>query len=69
MGAKEELIKSVAQAIPNHVMTVFKLPVGFHEDYTRLVRNFWWGDDEKKRGSLGILGCPYYAKGVWGRGL
>jgi hypothetical protein len=40
MGAKDELIKSVAQAIPNHVMSIFKLPVGFHEDYMKLVRNF-----------------------------
>ena len=49
IGAKEELIKSVAQAIPNYVMSVFKLPAGFHDDYTRMVRNFWWGEDEKKR--------------------
>jgi hypothetical protein len=49
MGAKDELIKSVAQAIPNHAMSIFKLPVGFHEDYMKLVRNFWWGEDEKKR--------------------
>jgi hypothetical protein len=49
MGAKDELIKSVAQAIPIHVMSIFKLPAGFHEDYMKLVRNFWWGEDEKKR--------------------
>jgi hypothetical protein len=49
MGAKEALIKYVAQAIPNYVMGVFKLLAGFHEDYTRIVRNFWWGEDEKRR--------------------
>jgi hypothetical protein len=49
MGAKDELIKSVAQAIPNHVMGIFKLPAGFHDDYTKLVRDFWWGEDELKR--------------------
>jgi hypothetical protein len=48
MGAKEAFIKSVAQAIPNYVMGVFKLPTGFHEDYTRIVRNFWWGEDERE---------------------
>jgi hypothetical protein len=40
MGAKDLLIKSVAQAIPNHIMSIFKLPVGFHEDYMKMVRNF-----------------------------
>jgi hypothetical protein len=30
-------------------MSIFKLPTGFHEDYMKLVRNFWWGEDEKKR--------------------
>jgi hypothetical protein len=49
MGAKDVLIKSVAQAIPLYVMSIFKLPVGFHEEYMRIVRDFWWGDDEKKR--------------------
>jgi hypothetical protein len=39
MGAKDELIKSVAQAIHNYVMSVFKLPAGFHEDYTQIARN------------------------------
>ncbi|XP_071683352.1 uncharacterized protein [Lolium perenne] len=34
-GAKDELIKSVAQAIPIHVMSTFKLPAGFHEDYMK----------------------------------
>jgi hypothetical protein len=33
----------------NYVMNVFKLSAGFHDDYTRMVRNFWWGEDEKKR--------------------
>jgi hypothetical protein len=49
MGAKDALIKSVAQAIPNHIMSIFKLPMGFHDDYMKMVRTFWWGEDEKKR--------------------
>jgi hypothetical protein len=49
MEAKDELIKSVAQAIPNHVMSIFELPVGFHDDYMKLVRIFWWGEDEKRK--------------------
>jgi hypothetical protein len=38
MGAKDELIKSVAQAIPIHSMSIFKLPAGFHDDYMKLFR-------------------------------
>jgi hypothetical protein len=49
MAAKDVLIKSIVQAIPIYIMSMFKLPVGFHEDYMRIVRNFWWGEDEKKR--------------------
>jgi hypothetical protein len=49
MGAKDALIKSVAQTITNHVMSIFKLPVGFHDDYTRMIGNFWWGEEEDKR--------------------
>ncbi|KAM0896693.1 hypothetical protein ACQ4PT_023020 [Festuca glaucescens] len=30
-------------------MGIIKLPVGFHDDYMKLVRNFWWGEDEMKR--------------------
>lgn len=30
-------------------MSVFKLPAGFHEDYMKLIRNFWWGEDEDTR--------------------
>jgi hypothetical protein len=68
MGAKDELVTLVAQAIPNHVMSIFKLPTGFHDDYMKLVRNFWWGEDEKKRkvhwASWDILTCPKNLVGV-----
>lgn len=48
-GAKDVLIKFVAQAIPTYVMGVFKLSVSSCEAYTKLVRDFWWGDEEDKR--------------------
>jgi hypothetical protein len=38
--AKEVLIKSVSQAIPTYSMGVFKLPVMFYDDLTRMVQNF-----------------------------
>jgi hypothetical protein len=49
MAAKEALIKSVAQALSIFAMGVFKMPVGFHEDYMQMIRRFWWGEEEKKR--------------------
>jgi hypothetical protein len=45
-GAKDTLIKSVAQALPGFVMGVFKLSLGFCEQYEKLIRDFWWGDDQ-----------------------
>ncbi|EEE59033.1 hypothetical protein OsJ_10782 [Oryza sativa Japonica Group] len=49
LGAKDTLIKSVAQAIPTYVLGLFRLPVSTCEAYTKLIRDFWWGDEENKR--------------------
>jgi hypothetical protein len=46
MGAKEILIKSVAQALAIYVMGIFKLHASFHDDYMQVIRNFWWGEQE-----------------------
>jgi hypothetical protein len=47
--AKEVLIKSVAQAVPTYVMGVFKLPMTLCDELTRMVRHFWWGDEDGHR--------------------
>jgi predicted metal-binding protein len=39
-GAKEVLIKFVAQAIPTYVMGAFKLPAKLCDEITRLIRRF-----------------------------
>jgi hypothetical protein len=49
MGAKEVLIKSVAQAIPTYIMGVFKLPMTMCEDITQMIRYFWWGEEKEQR--------------------
>lgn len=49
MGGKEVLIKSVIQALPTYMMSVFKLPPSFCEEYMQLVRKFWWGEDRSQR--------------------
>lgn len=44
-GAKEVLIKSVAQAIPTYMMSVFRLSAALCEDLEWAVRKYWWGED------------------------
>jgi hypothetical protein len=48
-GAKEVLIKSVAQAIPTYVMGVFKLPATLCEEMTEMIRYFWWSEENGQR--------------------
>ena len=48
-GVKVVLIKAVAQAIPTYVMGIFKLPPGHCEEYMKMIRNFWWGDEPDRR--------------------
>ena len=48
-AGKEILIKSVAQAIPVYVMSVFRLPGSTHEAMTKCIRKFWWGEAQGKR--------------------
>jgi hypothetical protein len=40
-GAKEVLIKAVAQAIPAYTMGVFKLPTTLCDEMIQLIRYFW----------------------------
>jgi hypothetical protein len=49
MSGKEILIKSVAQALPTYNMGLFKMPAGFHDDYMKMIRQFFWGEDQEKR--------------------
>jgi hypothetical protein len=48
-AGKDTLIKSVAQAIPVYVMSIFILPGQIHEALTRSIRRFWWGETAGKR--------------------
>ena len=49
LAGKEVLIKSVAQALPTYIMSVFKLPKGLCDDLMRMIRLYWWGAEEGKR--------------------
>lgn len=48
-AAKEVHIKAIVQALPVYTMGVFKLSAGFCEKYERLIREFWWGEEEGRR--------------------
>uniref|UniRef100_A0A453QXK3 Reverse transcriptase domain-containing protein n=1 Tax=Aegilops tauschii subsp. strangulata TaxID=200361 RepID=A0A453QXK3_AEGTS len=48
-ASKEVLIKSVAQAIPVYVMSIFKLPFSVCDDLTKMMRQYWWGVENGKR--------------------
>ncbi|CAL1408755.1 unnamed protein product [Linum trigynum] len=45
-AAKETLIKSIALALPLHVMSCFKLPLSLCRLLDKHVARFWWGDNE-----------------------
>jgi ribonuclease HI len=69
-GGKDVLIKSVAQAIPVYVMSVFLLPGPLHEGLTRVIRKFWWGETRGKRKTHWIAWDKFTkAKGEGGLGF
>ena len=45
-AAKEILIKSTAQVIPSNTMSRSKLPDALCDELARMVRHFWWGQQE-----------------------
>lgn len=47
--AKEILIKTVAQALPNYIMSVFILTNGLCDNLMRRIRAYWWGSEKGRR--------------------
>ncbi|XP_010463319.1 PREDICTED: uncharacterized protein LOC104743986 [Camelina sativa] len=46
-GGKEVMIKSVALALPTHVMSCFKLPQELTSKLTSAISKFWWKSNDK----------------------
>lgn len=42
-------LKSAVHALPTFTMSVFMLSKGFCEKYERMIRDFWWGDEDGYR--------------------
>jgi hypothetical protein len=69
-AGKEVLIKSVAQAIPVYVMSIFILLGTVHEALMRCIRRFWWGETAAKRKTHWIAWDKFtIAKGKGGLGF
>lgn len=49
VGAREVLIKAVAQATATYTMSVFKLPSSLCHELQVMVARFWWGGAEDSR--------------------
>lgn len=54
-AGKETYIKTVLQALPTYIMSVFKLPISLLKDMNRVIHNFWWGQQDKEHNSLDFL--------------
>lgn len=48
-AAKEALVKSMLQALPAYCVGVFRMSQGFCEKYEKLIREFWWGEENGRR--------------------
>jgi hypothetical protein len=44
------MIKSVLQAIPSYVMSVYLLPDSIIKDIERMMNSFWWGGGNDNKG-------------------
>jgi hypothetical protein len=56
-AGKEIMIKSVLQAIPSYVMSLFIPPSSFVADIEKMINVFWWGDGNASSKSIHWLAC------------
>jgi hypothetical protein len=82
-AGKETLIKAVAQAIPNYILSCYKMPIGCCREIYSILAKFWWGSntDQKKihwmswerlskakvDGGMGFRGMEEFNKALLGK--
>jgi ribonuclease HI len=49
-AGKDVMIKSVLQAIPSYIMSVYLIPGSIISDIERMLNSFWWGDGSNHKG-------------------
>jgi hypothetical protein len=61
-AGKEIMIKSILQAIPAYVMSIYLLPDSLINDIERMINAFWWGGGNNNKGIRWIawdkMACP-----------
>ncbi|GAU31898.1 hypothetical protein TSUD_270830 [Trifolium subterraneum] len=61
-AGKEIMIKSVLQAIPAYVMSIYLLPDSLIDDIERMINAFWWGGGDNNKGIRWLawkkMACP-----------
>ncbi|GAU35387.1 hypothetical protein TSUD_160380 [Trifolium subterraneum] len=54
-AGKEVMIKSVLQAIPSYVMSIYLLPESTIKEIERMINSFWWGGGPNNKGIRWLL--------------
>jgi hypothetical protein len=54
-ATRTTLLKSVANAIPTYLMSLFLIPKSVCSEITAIMRKFWWGFPQDKKHSLAFL--------------
>ncbi|KAK2365796.1 hypothetical protein QL285_079253 [Trifolium repens] len=72
-AGKEVMIKSVIQAIPSYIMSIYLIPQAIIDEIERMMNAFWWGGGSQKKGirwlSWERLACPKSQGGMGFRNL
>jgi hypothetical protein len=55
-ASKELMIKSVLQAIPSYVMSVYLLSKTTIKEIERMINSFWWGGGAHYKGKVASMG-------------